>query len=173
MKEFLENMSLSLLKNNKRIILVIALSVFLGLITIVMGSEAIACYRSAMKISDENLAMKKTIDDWREAVAFIDKQKYRPVEKDSVPSVTSDILMELQSYNLKLTDFKDVSGAVQGKKDTNYRVFMLKFSGDYANTVRFFSNFHARDALLNIRQLKMVPKDKEIETEMFYRIYMK
>ena len=81
--------------------------------------------------------------------------------------------MELQSYNLKLMDFKDTSSNSSNSKQQNYRVFMVKFSGDFPDTVKFFSNFHSRDALLSIRQLNMTPKNQDIETELYYRIYIK
>lgn len=168
-----KRISFSFLRGNKQIVFAVLISGFLGIATLILGSVAFSCYQSAMQISDENISMKKTINDWHEAVSFIDKQKYRPVKKSNVPAVTSDILIELQSYNLKLMDFKDTSSNSSNSKQQNYRVFMVKFSGDFADTVKFFSNFHSRDALLSIRQLNMTPKNQDIETELYYRIYIK
>lgn len=173
MSQLLETLSYSLIKNNKRILAAVVLTGFLGIFTLVMGSQTISFYQRAVKISEENDMMKQVIEEWRDAVSFIDQQKYRPVPKDKVPSVTSDILFELQSFNLKLLDFKDSSSS-DSKKNKNYKAFTLKFEGPYDQTVKFFCNFHARDALVNIRQLKITPKDNsELETEIIYRVYTK
>ena len=161
----------AIISNNRSMLILVVGTAILGLLTLGLGSQAIASYQEATNISNQNASMKKTLSDWREAVSFINNQKYRPVEKTKVDAVTSEILFKLQAMNLQLIDFKDTSNT---KKDDHYRTFTITFKGQYPETVQFFSDLHANDALVVLRQLKLTPDDDNLlKTEIVYRVYVK
>ena len=161
----------AIISNNRKMLFLVIGTALLGLITLGLGSKAIASYKEAMNISNQNASMQKTIGDWRNAVSFINNQKYRPVEKTKVDAVTSQILFKLQAMKLQLIDFKDTTGS---KKDVNYKTYSLTFKGQYPDAVQFFSDLHANDALIVLRQINLTPDDDGLlKTEIIYRVYIK
>ena len=61
----------------------------------------------------------------------------------------------------------------QKSKEQNGRVYTAEFSGTYENTMRCLQNFHAKDALIGIKSLKMSEKSGALNTKLTYKIYTK
>lgn len=135
------------------------------------SSQTVISYNKMQEIDSRNNEMRQTIKDWETKVSYINKQEYRPIAEDMTGAVTSDILVSAQNHELAMTDFK--AAMPNQKKDSYERTYTLSLSGSYENTVAFLTNFHARDALINILSLKMQPQNGIIQTQIKYRIYIK
>ena len=93
----------------------------------------------------------------------------RPVDPKQLDQVQTDIIFSIQAYNLNLVSMKDE----QKNKEQNGRVYTAEFSGTYENTMRCLQNFHAKDALIGIKSLKMSEKNGALNTKLTYKIYTK
>lgn len=164
---------MSVLKTNKGALPFLLGTVVLGGLVLGVGSYTYTCYTKADAVAKENAKMMREIQEWKATKDLLDKQEYRPVEKAKIDSkVNSKLLHDLQKYKLTLTDFKDVSGEKKGKLD--YNTYSLIFTGSYEETVKFFSDFHASNALLTIRRLKIDPQENNmLQAEIIYRAYVK
>ena len=161
------------IRNNNKTLLIIAVSFLLFIVMIFVFSRAVISYNNAQSVLAENRQMKETINKWKEQVAFINEQDYRPVQRDQINNVTSDILVLVQVYNLSLADFK--ASNITGTKDKKdpYQTFTMKVSGQYADVVKFLMNFKAKDALVSLMSIEMTSQGNVLTANLNYRIYIK
>lgn len=159
------------MRQSRAVMLSVTVTALLIIAFIGVSSQTVFSYNEMQEIEARNQEMQKTIHDWENKVAYINKQEYRPVMEDQVGSITSDILISAQNHQLAMTDFKAAVPA--NKKELYERTYTLSINGTYENTIAFLTTFHARDALINILSLKMQPVNGLIKTEIKYRVYIK
>lgn len=170
MNKIREALQSNAVRGSRTMMLLVVLTVILAVLAVSLGSKAILSYREAQDVKAQTQEMEDTLKDWKAKSTAIDHEKYRPVKGEQVDTVNSDILFKLQSNNLKITDYK---AAVSTGKNTNAKTFELSFDGQYGDAIRFLSDFHSRDALMNLTMLKLNPAKGLIHGQVRYRIYTK
>lgn len=166
-----EALNSNVVRGSRGMMLMLALTGVLGLATFSLGSKAILSYNEAQDVKAQTAEMHDTIDKWKQQTALIENEPYRPVAKKQVDTVNSDMLFKMQANHLAMSDYKAVN--ITDKDAQNKRTFSLSFKGQYADTIHFLSDFHSRDALINMLSLKLSPKDGLIDGRIVYRIYVK
>lgn len=170
MNRIREALQSSAVRGSRTTMLLVILTVLLFVAALSLGSKAAFSYRAAQDIRQQTQDMQNTITEWKKQSEFINHEKYRPVKLEQVDTVNSDILFKMQSNKLSITDYKAVSNT---GKDTSSRTFELTFSGEYKDAVQFLSDFHSRDALINLISMKISPQNGKIRGTIRYRIYTK
>lgn len=166
-----EALNSNAVRGNRGMMLMLALTVVLGIATFSLGSKAVLTYNEAQEVKAKTAEMHATIDKWKQQTSMIEHEPYRPVDRKQVDTVNSDVLFKMQANNLSMTDYKAVNPS--GNDGQNKRTFSLDFKGQYADTVRFLSDFHSRDALINMLSLRLSPQNGLINGRIVYRIYVK
>ena len=113
-------------------------------------------------------SMQSEIQSWQDKANFLNNQPYRPVAKSDMQSVQSDLLTAMQAHNLTMDNFR----MVQATKKEPHGNFEMTFHGSYPDTMALLGNFHSKDALINIMNMKMESKNGSIETTLRYKIYV-
>lgn len=170
MNRIREALQSSAVRGSRTTMLLVVLTVVLFLAVLSLGSKAALSYRAAQDIRQQTQDMQNTIKEWQQQSEIINHEKYRPVKANQVDTVNSDILFKMQGNKLSITDYKAVAG---NTKDTTSRTFELTFEGEYADAVRFLSDFHSRDALINLVSMKITPQNGKVRGTIRYRIYTK
>lgn len=172
MSKLSEILKSPVVRKNNSIMAVLALSgvCIFGVVT--LSSQVYLAYNHQQEIQQQSNEMRTTIKKLSEEAEIINKMDYRPVEEKQVPNVQSDLMLALQSHQLKIGSLKEVSA---GGKKSKHKTFDLRVNGTYEQTMAFLQNFHARDALLSIFKLSMKPVSGKglIETDLVYRVYVK
>jgi len=132
-------------------------------------SKLIMSYQVAQETEQQITVMQNFLKEWTEKTTLLNNAEYRPVKAAQVDNVQTNLLLALQANQLDLIEFKAVTSS---KKEENSRSFEIEFAGPYENTIHFLENFHAKDALLSIHNLKLEPNKGKIKTTMQYKIYI-
>lgn len=173
MSKFSEILKSPAIRNNRALMGIVFASCIgiFGVVT--LSSQVYLAYDHQTQVEQESMKMRDTIKKLSEEAESINKQEYRPVEEKQVPNVQSDLMLALQSHQLKLDDLHAISAG--GSKKVKHKTFEMKFSGSYDQTIAFLQNFHARDSLISIFKLNMKPESGKgtISTDLVYRIYVK
>jgi len=165
--------SLASLKNldgSRKLFFLVGLTAVLAGLFLFSTSQLILSYREASQIEAQKAEMHATIEKFQSHVDFLDQQKYRPIPKDKLGNVQTDLLYQAQAHSLNLLNMKALQ---PDSKNPNVYAYALTLAGSYENIVDYLKNFHSRDALLNIIQLQLQPKDGLIDATITYRVYTK
>ena len=160
---------LPFLLKGKDMIVYAGVSILLVIGTFMATGSVIESYQSAQDIQQQVVQMQTFLTEWSNKTNFLNNESYRPVMEDQVDSVQSNLLLNLQANSLELTGFKSVKPTEAENKDKN---FEMVFKGSYENTMKYLNAFHAKDALISIRNLKMQPEKGAIVTTIQYKIYV-
>ena len=134
------------------------------------SSKLILSYQDAMEIQQQIASMQNFLKEWTDKTNILNNAEYRPVQAIQVDSVQTNLLLGLQANKLELIGFKTIPSS---KKDEMFRSFELEFTGPYDVSVHFLENFHAKDALISVQNLKMEPNKGKIKSTIQYKIYIK
>lgn len=170
MSRIREALRSSAVRGSRTTMLLVILTTVLFVVTLSLGSKAALSYRTAQNIRQQSQDMQNTIKEWKQQSEIINHEKYRPVKPEQVDTVNSDILFKMQGNKLSITDYKAVA---RSSKNAAGHTFELTFKGEYADAVRFLSDFHSRDALINLISMKISPQDGKVRGTIRYRIYTK
>lgn len=135
-----------------------------------MSGKLLVAYAHSQEIDEQLAAMQNELADWRQKTEILAQQPFRPVEKEYLENVQSDIMLALQGHHLELPEFKSVS-----RNDTS-QIFDLSFLGTYENTLEYLNYFgsgNADNVLINIVDLKMTPEKGAIKTTVRYIVFTK
>jgi hypothetical protein len=146
------------------------LLLFLVFSTSLGTSRLILSYQHAQEVQQQIMDMQNFLTEWTKKTTLLNQAPYRPVKIEQMDSVQADLLLSLQANQLDLVGFRAIAGT---KKDTNSKAFEMTFVGSYESTMQFLQNFHAKDALLSIYNLKMNMEKGKIKTVLQYKIYIK
>lgn len=174
MNNVMKALSSSAVKGSSKIVVFIAGTIIMFILTIGLFSRAVIAYNDMQTVKTENANMKTTISKWKNAVSYIEKQEYRPISQDQLNNVNSDILVAIQVHNLTLADFKASPIGSSGDKKDPFQVFTMKLTGQYGDLVKFLTTFHAKDALVSLMTLELNTSDKQlVSATISYRVYIK
>ncbi len=160
------------LKKNKPLLMLVIIVVILGFLSVSLAGKTVYNYHESLKVKEQIARMKKDISDFQEKNSMISSQPYRPVSRDKVDYIQADVLLAIQGNNLKMLDYK-AEGSGEDKKGDMSKSFNVSFEGSYENTIKFLQNFGDKDALMNLMEVSMTPKNGLISTSINYRIYIK
>lgn len=160
------------IRNNRALMGIIIASCACAFGVVTLSSQVYLAYDHQNQIEQQSQEMRSTIKKLTEEAEAINKQEYRPVEEKQVPNVQSDLMLALQSHQLKLDDLHAIN---VGGKNVKHKTFEMRFTGSYEQTMGFLQNFHARDSLISIFKLSMKPDEGKgtISTDLVYRVYVK
>ena len=131
--------------------------------------------------------MQKTIDEYNNLAIKINEETYRPVDKEQLDTVQTEIL----NNQLLLEKFSEKEAKKTNKKDTkiSFREYDISFVGDWSKAITVVTNFtNTSDALITIEKIQISSdetnntksKDKintnqtnNVKVDMVYRIYIK
>ena len=153
----------------QRLIIHIALLLILTFVLSLLSSHLILSYHEKAEKEQQIATMQSFLKTWQAKTAELNDSSMRPVDPKQLDQVQTDIIFSIQAYNLNLVSMKDE----QKNKEQNGRVYTAEFSGTYENTMRCLQNFHAKDALIGIKSLKMSEKNGALNTKLTYKIYTK
>lgn len=159
-----------LIKKEKSLLISVLSVIFLLLIVIATSTKLVSSYQTAQQVKQQVNTMNTFLDEWKHKTDFLNKENYRPVKENQVDFVQSDLLANLKANTLELKGFKAIATNEKGSKDRN---FEMTFSGSYESTIAYLNNFHTKDALVNIYNLKMQSENGKIKTVIQYKIYVK
>ncbi|MBP2629489.1 MAG: hypothetical protein H6Q70_117 [Firmicutes bacterium] len=141
------------------------------LLTVSFGTSKLAIsYQEAQETELQIATMQNFLNEWTEKTKIVNQATYRPVKAIQIDDVQTSILLALQANQLDVISFKAVTSS---KKEENSHMFEIEFAGSFESTIHLLNNFHAKDALLSIHNLKMEPNKGKIKTTMQYKIYAK
>ena len=161
----------SILKNQSvrtSVMSYLVLTAALGIACVSLTGKTYMTYQQSQETKQKIVSMQNEIQSWQDKANFLNKQPYRPVAKTDVQSVQSDLLTAMQAHNLTIDNFR----MVQATKKEPHGNFELTFHGSYPDTMALLGNFHSKDALINIMNMKMESKNGSIETTLRYKIYV-
>lgn len=150
----------------QRLIVHIAFLLILTFILSLLSSHLILSYHEKAEKEQQIATMQLFLKSWQEKNAELNASSMRPVDSKQVDQVQTDIIFGMQSYGLNLISMKE-----EKSKDQNGRIYTAEISGTYENTMRCLQNFHAKDALIGIKSLKMSEKNGALNTKLTYKIY--
>lgn len=154
----------------KDIIVYIVLVCVLFFSSFFASSKLVLAYQGAVEIGEQIASMQNFLKEWTEKTTILNRAEYRPVQAIQVDSVQTNLLLALQANQLELVGFKAMPST---KKEESFRTFEMEFTGPYEVTIHFLENFHAKDALISIQNLKMEPSKGKIKTTIQYKVYIK
>jgi hypothetical protein len=132
------------------------------------------CLLAVQTISDTKAqigTMQSYVAEYGAKAIQLNKEDYRPVLLEQVDSVQSDILLLLQANQVNLLSFKNIK---ESNKTPNGQIFEIDCDGSWASLVQVIQNFHAKDALISILNVKFDPeKDGKVKAIVQYKIYTK
>ncbi|MEN6623287.1 MAG: hypothetical protein ABFD50_17295 [Smithella sp.] len=129
-------------------------------------------YQNAQDTKEKIADMTAFVDDWNQQVIKLNQEPYRPVREDQVDDVQSNILLLMAANQLSMNSFKSIQDASQKKPSGS--LYEMEVEGPWESTVRILGNFHVRDALLAIQNVKLSPvKNGGVKTILEYKIYTK
>lgn len=152
----------------QRLIVHVACLLILTFVLSLLSSHLILSYHEKAEKEQQIATMQSFLKNWQEKNAELNASSMRPVDPKQLDQVQTDIIFSIQTYNLNLISMKD-----EKSKEQNGRVYTAEFSGTYENTMRCLQNFHAKDALIGIKSLKMGEKSGALNTKLTYKIYTK
>lgn len=152
----------------QRLIVHVACLLILTFVLSLLSSHLILSYHEKAEKEQQIATMQSFLKNWQEKNAELNASSMRPVDPKQLDQVQTDIIFSIQTYNLNLISMKD-----EKNKEQNGRVYTAEFSGTYENTMRCLQNFHAKDALIGIKSLKMSEKSGALNTKLTYKIYTK
>lgn len=152
----------------QRLIVHVAYLLILTFVLSLLSSHLILSYHEKAEKEQQIATMQSFLKNWQEKNAELNASSMRPVDPKQLDQVQTDIIFSIQTYNLNLISMKD-----EKNKEQNGRVYTAEFSGTYENTMRCLQNFHAKDALIGIKSLKMSEKSGALNTKLTYKIYTK
>lgn len=145
----------------------LALGAFYG-----FGKLGIA-YQTAQETKEKIADMLAFVSDWNQQVTKLNQEPYHPIREDQVDDVQSQILLLMAVNQLSMNNFKSIQDTNTQKKPSG-SVYEMEIEGPWESTVRILENFHVRDALISIQDVKMVPnKAGGVKTSLQYKIYIK
>lgn len=137
---------------------------------IVVTVAFFCCYVSFRDLHAKSDEINDTLNRWTSNAAYINNQSYRPVLPEQVDTVSADIFNAVLEHRLGLVSFNTLP-----RRDTSdsYITYVLSLRGTYTDTLSFLEDFHSKDALITIMELRMMPDGDQILTELSYRVYVK
>ena len=163
-------LSLRNIDGSRKLFFLVGLTAVLAGVFFFATSQLILSYRAASEIAAQKAEMHETIQKFQSHVDFLDQQKYRPIPKDKLGDVQTDLLYQAQAHSLNLLSLKVLPS---DNKNPNVYSYSMTLAGPYQNVVDYLRSFHSRDALLNIVQLQLQPKEGLIDATVTYRVYTK
>lgn len=131
--------------------------------------KVLMAYDRANEIHQQITTMQLYVDDYNKKAVQLNAAPYRPVSTEQIDNVQSNILFSLQANQLELLGFKNIRAT---EKNANGQIFEIEFLGTWPSTVHVIRNFHVRDALISIKDIKLVPeKGGKVKTSIQYKIY--
>jgi hypothetical protein len=159
-----------LLKGQDMLVYAFLVIVLTGVAFFGLGKVLMA-YDQANEIHKQITTMKLYVDEYNKKAMELNAAPYRPVSTEQVDNVQSNILLSLQANQLELMGFKNIKSS---EKNPTGQTFELEFLGLWPSTVHVIQNFHVRDALISIKDIKFVPeKGGKVKTSIQYKIYAK
>lgn len=159
-----------LLKGQDMLVYAVLVLILIGISFFCLGKVLMA-YDHANEIHKQITAMKLHVDEYNKKAMELNAAPYRPVSTEQIDNVQSNILLSLQANQLELVGFKNIKST---EKNITGQVFELEFLGLWPSTVHVIQNFHVRDALISIKNIKFVPeKGGKVKTSIQYKIYAK
>lgn len=169
----LQEISLGSIRNmagsKKLISLIVVTGIIIGVFAFA-STHLILSYRSARQIEDQKAEMQATIQKFQSHVEFLNQQKYRPIPQNKLGDVQTDLLLQAQAHTLNLVNMKTIP---PDRKNPNIYGYTMTVAGSYENIIDYLKKFGSRDALLNIIQLQIEPKDGMVDASITYRVYTK
>ncbi len=146
------------------IIIVMIIAIFAG------SGNLIVAYQSAEQNRAKINEIETFLAKFSEQKRYLEDIEEKPIKASELDAVQTEIFKEIKDYNLNLIRFNATDNS--GTKEKN-RDFNLSISGKYSSVMLFLKNFHAKNALMNIKMLELKPKKDEITADLTYTVYIK
>ena len=159
------------IKSNKKLVLFAILVIALTLGIISMAGKLTQDYQAAQEIYRQMDDMRKHVNDYKQKSKIVNESEFRPVTVKQLDSVQANIMLYIQANGVTMKDFK--MGGASTKKDDPSRLCNLTVAGDYPNIIKFLQNFHSKDALIKITQVKLQPDNGKIVASIAYKVFLK
>ncbi len=159
-----------LLKGQDMLVYAFLCFVLTGVASFGFGKLLMA-YDHADEIHKQIITMNLYVDEYNKKAVELNNAPYRPVSPEQIDNVQSNILLTLQSNQLELLGFKNIKST---EKNPTGQVFEIDFIGAWPSVVHVIQNFHVRDALISVKDIKFVSeKGGKVKTSIQYKIYAK
>lgn len=162
-----------LCKEDKQIALHVGVVILL--IVIVVGSfiKLEQAYITAQENKKQIVLMQSTIDKYNKLATKINAEEYKPIDKNQLDYVQTEILTKVQNHNLLLKNFDTKKDTA---KETNSKTYNITVQGSWQNIVIFLDNFSSKDALISMEKANfqhVKDSKNDIECELSYKVYIK
>lgn len=162
-----------LCKEDRQIAFSIGIIIFLLITIIGCTIKLEQTYRTAKENEQQLIQMQETIDKYNKLATKINAEEYKPIDKDQLDFVQTEILTKVQNHNLLLKSFDNKKA---NTKENNFKLYDLKIQGSWQNLILFLDDFSSKDALIAINKVNIQhAKDDTtaIECEISYKVYIK
>lgn len=141
-------------------------------------SQLYQSYQKAQENTQKISNMKVVIDKYKKLNEKMSAEEYRPIDVKELDSVQTNILSNIQKYNLTLSDFSNKAE----KKADNYQRYTLTVQGEWQKIAKFLEDFNSGESLISINKTDFkqvrnsVNTDDDsslVECEITYKVYTK
>lgn len=158
------------LMEHKRLVVHGMILLVLVFVVSTLTSHLVISYREKAEKEQQISVMQSFIADWQSKNDQLNNSSMRPVDAKKLDLVQTDIIFNLQANKVNLLSIKDDK---QQDKEKNGKVYTAEFTGSYADVMRSLQSFHAKDALIGIKYVKLGMKNGLVDTQLTYKIYTK
>ncbi len=153
---------------------VIAYFIALGVLFIALliaFDFTLEAHANAEMIERKIQMMRQATEVYDQKKVLLDMTPVKPVTSDKLDDVQTNILFQLQRYNLSLNNMNSVVSNEQKEKN---QTFEMNIFGSYDNTMAFLASFK-KDAkgLISILSVFFHPEKDELRTTIKYKIYVR
>lgn len=147
--------------------------IIIGFCVFFSTGKLIMAWQSAIETKSQIEMMNKYITDYNEKTKKINSEPYRAIKIELIDDVQTNLIFSIKAHQLNLISFKNMTPQNEkAEKVSNGKEFEINFEGSWVDTVKFLSNFHIKDTLIAILNLRMEPnKDGSVKTSLHYKIY--
>lgn len=157
------------LKEQKGLIINVAVFIFLSFIVFYTTSHLLISYAEVKETEEKMATMERYVLDYRQKVDKIREFPFRPIDANKIDETQTKIIFSVQALKLQLDSLKELPN----KKEQHGRAFEIEFAGPYKETLDCLQSFGSKDALIGLKKLNMQSKEGKIHTKLVYKIYTK
>lgn len=147
-----------------------ALLVILVIVLFTFSTNLIYAYQQAEQNQQEINNIESFLQKFSEQKKFLENIEERPVKAEELDDIQTELFKQIRRYKLNLVKFNARGATTKEKKQT--REYEMTVQGDYIAVMEFLDDFHARNALINIRYLDLHQQQGKIMAEIVYSVYV-
>lgn len=150
--------------------IVIVMSIVLSILG---GLNLASSYNDALAIQAQEAEMRSFVTSYNQKLEELNKKPFRAINSEDLDETQSNLIFAVQSNKLVLSSLRNLS--LQEDVDKEHgKSFEMTVIGSWADTVAFLEGFGTKDALVSMRNIRMLPEpDDRVKTTLIYKIYLK